>query len=174
MELLASLVSTPAGLHLSVNTSKTGLAELVPRLFPFLSHSSSPVRKAALETLLILSQGETGQHWLPHCILDALRNVYQRALLEHNAGCLSVVPKLWNSICKNTPLQPLLMAGCPWFGPWIHLISGPSNQPLDPGALIKSRADNQYFLGGKEILPIVDPVEKARYVARARNLGRSA
>ena len=34
------------------------LKELVPRLFPFLSHSSIPVRLACLETLLILSKSK--------------------------------------------------------------------------------------------------------------------
>ena len=28
-----------------------------------------------------------------------------------------------------------------------------------------------FYLGGKEVLPIVDPVEKEKYIARARNLG---
>ena len=97
---------------------------LVPRVFPFLSHSSIHVRKAGLETLLVLSSGKTANLWLPDCILDALRHVYQRALLEHNSSCVALIPKLWNSLCDNTPLDPLLLAGCPWFGPWIHLISG--------------------------------------------------
>ena len=32
------------------------------------------VRKSALETLFMLSSGATGQHWLPYCILEALRS----------------------------------------------------------------------------------------------------
>ena len=40
------------------------------------------------------------------------------------------------------------MAGCPWFGPWIHLISGPSASALDPGSLIPDRAgDKAQYLG---------------------------
>lgn len=171
MELLANLMSRSAALEIFLKSSGPQLKELVPRLFPFLSHSSIPVRLACLETLLILSKSKTGAHWLPHCILDALRHVYQRALLEHNSACLAVVPQLWNSLCENTPLQPLLMAGCPWFGPWIHLISGPSYAPLDSGALIHYSQGSVYYLGGKEVLPIVDVVEKEKYIARARNLG---
>ena len=72
----------------------------------------------------------------------------QRALLEHSGSCLEVVPRLWNALCENTPLQPLLMAGCPWFGPWIHLISGPATTPLDPGTLIGANKATEY-LGGR-------------------------
>ena len=63
------------------------------------------------------------------------------------------------------------MAGCPWFGPWIHLISGPWNQPLDSGSMVQhTSGDNVFYLGGKEVLPIVDPIEKKRLIERARNL----
>jgi len=40
------------------------------------------------------------------------------------------------------------MAGCPWFGPWIHLISGPSTSPLDSGSLIPDRSgETAHYLG---------------------------
>lgn len=170
MELLAGIISQPGGLQVSMSQSGA-LKGLVPRVFPFMSHSSIHVRKAALETMLVLSSSKTACHWLPDCILDALRYVYQRALLEHNSSCIALIPKLWNSLCDNTPLEPLLMAGCPWFGPWIHLISGPWNQPLDASSMIPSKSgDSVFYLGGKEVLPIVDPVEKKKYIERARNL----
>ena len=49
--------------------------------------------------------------------------------------------------------------------------SGPWNQTLDINSMIPSKSgENVFYLGGKEVLPIVDPVEKKKYIERARNL----
>jgi len=168
MALLAELLSQGDNPTHCLSSSSPPLSSLVPRLYPFLSHSSSQVRKAALSTLLTLSSHPSvAEHWLPSCAMDLLRNIYQRALLEHNNQNLSLVVSVWNCVCTNTPLQPLLMAGCPWFGPWIKLISGPAHAPLDPSILLPS--SNRQFLGGPEAQPITDPVEKDKAVSRARN-----
>jgi len=175
MALLADLLSQPRGVDLAVGLSKSGnsLPTLVPRLFPFLSHSSSHVRKAALETLLTLSSHpSTAMQWLAVCAGDILRHLYQRALLEHQLPCLALVPKVWNSICENTPLEPLLMASCPWFGPWIKLISFPGNQQLDSNILLPTihGEKSRQFLGGPEAEPITDSTEKDKCITRARCL----
>jgi len=168
MALLAELLSQAEGPQVCFSSSSPPLSSLVPRLYPFLSHSSSQVRKAALSTLLTLSSHSTvAEHWLPSCAMDLLRNIYQRALLEHNSQNLSLVVSVWNFVCTNTPLQPLLMAGCPWFGPWIKLISGPAHAPLDSSILLPST--NRQFLGGPEAQPITDPIEKDKAMSRARN-----
>ena len=168
MALLAELLSQGESPDKCISSSSPPLSSLVPRLYPFLSHSSSQVRRATLSTLLTLSSHQAvAEHWLPVCAVDVLRHVYQRALLEHNTQNLSLVVSVWNCVCTNTPLQPLLMAGCPWFGPWIKLISGPAHAPLDPTILIHSTS--RQYLGGPEALPITDPVEKDKAVSRARN-----
>jgi len=115
MALLAELLSQGESPDKCISSSSPPLSSLVPRLYPFLSHSSSQVRRATLSTLLTLSSHQAvAEHWLPVCAVDVLRNVYQRALLEHNTQNLSLVVSVWNCVCTNTPLQPLLMAGCPW------------------------------------------------------------
>eukprot|EP00092_Neocalanus_flemingeri_P012300 GFUD01013258.1.p1 GENE.GFUD01013258.1~~GFUD01013258.1.p1 ORF type:complete len:1777 (+),score=633.99 GFUD01013258.1:47-5377(+) len=168
MALLAELLSQGEGPQMCISSSSPPLSSLVPRLYPFLSHSSSQVRKAALSTLLTLSSHPSvAEHWLPSCAMDLLRNIYQRSLLEHHSHNLDLVVSVWNCVCTNTPLQPLLMAGCPWFGPWIKLISGPANAPLDSSILLPSTS--RQFLGGPEAQPITDPVEKDKAVSRARN-----
>jgi TATA-binding protein-associated factor len=157
--------------------------ELVPRLFPFLSHSSSVVRRASLQALIILTGPRTGPLWLPACIMDLLRHVYQRALLEHHEACLELIPRLWDAACELTPLSPLLMASCPWFGPWITLIAAPAQLPLDPAVLLPTNSTSdeeklnedpgtkQQFLGGQEVVSMTDQLERNRCVTRARNLG---
>ena len=184
--LLSDLLSCPGGLELAllgqgVSSAEQQLVELVPRLFPFLSHSSSVVRRASLQALTVLTGPQTGPLWLPTCIMTLLRQVYQRALLEHYEACLQLIPRLWDAACEQTPLSPLLMASCPWFGPWITLIAGPATHPLDPAVLLPpvqlddeesvDVTSRQQFLGGPGVVSMTDQEERSRCVARARNLG---
>jgi TATA-binding protein-associated factor len=151
---------------------------------------STTLRQALI---ILTSSPRIGELWLPHCIMSLLRHVYQRALLEHQESCLRLIPRLWDAACEQTPLSPLLMASCPWFGPWITLIAAPAHLPLDPAILlapvvragnnddddddigigngIQQQQQQQQFLGGPEAVHITDPVERHRCVARARNLG---
>ncbi len=46
-------------------------------------HSASTTLRQAL--IILTSSPRIGELWLPHCIMDLLRHVYQRALLEHQA-----------------------------------------------------------------------------------------
>lgn len=56
---------------------------LIVRLWPFLTHSTSTVRKATLQTLRTLT-GMTGpsSQWGPELLQEALRHIIQRALVE--------------------------------------------------------------------------------------------
>ena len=159
MALLAELLS-----H-KVPDTDTPLASLVPRLYPFLSHNSSQVRRATLSCLLTLASTETvSQHWLAPCCQDALSQLYTRALTEHSAANLALVERVWTAICLATPLQPLLMASCPLFSHWLQLISGP------PGAALQlGQARGLQYLGGPEAQPLTDPTEKAAAMWRARD-----
>ena len=67
------------------------LTLLVPRLWPFLKHNVSSVRRAVLDTLLTLLSRGNQQAWLPPLLQDALRLVYQRSLLECKTDILEKV-----------------------------------------------------------------------------------
>lgn len=54
---------------------------MVPRLWPFLSHSTSSVRRATLQTLFTLT-GSQSIEWTPELLQSALRHVFQLVLLE--------------------------------------------------------------------------------------------
>ena len=148
-------------------TGTTDLVSLVPRLYPFMSHNSSQVRKATLSCLHTLSSHDavSGQ-WLASCCQDILSYLYTRALLEHNTTNLELVETVWSSVCHNTPLQPLLMASCPLFSHWLQLISSPPTAalPLDHG-----QSKVPQYLGGPEAQPLTDPDLKSAAVWRARN-----
>lgn len=53
------------------------------RLWPFLSHSTSSVRRATLQTLVTLTaQCDRVLTWGSDLLTEALRHVFQRALVE--------------------------------------------------------------------------------------------
>ena len=84
---------------LSHNVSVAGdLSSLVPRLYPFMSHNSSQVRKATLSCLHTLaSHDAVSCQWLASCCQDVLSHLYTRALLEHNTTNLELVETVWSS-----------------------------------------------------------------------------
>ena len=170
MSLLAELLSQPSSLALC-HTAPSSLPSLVPRLYPFLSHSSSAVRRAALSTLLTLSSSPTlAPSWLPSCAPLLLRHLYQRALLEHQPSLLSLTTHVWGATLQHTPLQPLLIAACPWFGPWLQLIATPDTATLDSSLLLPSTPARQ-VLGGPQAQGTADQQARAAAVCRARHTG---
>ncbi|XP_077865248.1 TATA-binding protein-associated factor 172-like [Saccoglossus kowalevskii] len=147
MTLLSTLSSK---VPCSTNQS---LAELVPRLWPFLKHTISSVRKAALETLYTLLTINGSQipcsQWLPPILQDALRHVYQRCILEDKEDILELVEKVWCTLLDRAPRDYLLAAACPWISAWICLIMHPSSLPIDPCMLIEAKHKTKEKLKGK-------------------------
>jgi TATA-binding protein-associated factor len=159
-----------------LETPDASLAELVSRLFPFLSHSSTLVRKAALNTLdTVTSRLDLAEIFLPAVIQALSSHLFQRALLEHHEPNLFLIERIWNNVCDFTPLGPLLMSTCPLYGTWVTLITQPPNWPLPPSLLLvrqgEDREPEAQYLGGPEAAHIVDPVEKDKFQTRARWLG---
>jgi hypothetical protein len=61
------------------------LSEVVPRLWPFLCHSTSSVRRATLQTLRTLTTQRSvgnGMSWTAAVLQDALRHIFQRVIVE--------------------------------------------------------------------------------------------
>lgn len=95
--------------YLSYCFSPIDLADVLPRLWPYLDHSTSSVRKATLQTLRTLTRplvtshaknnGQTDNNgntdvntnvdeeqclaWTPELLQEAMRHIYQRVLFEH-------------------------------------------------------------------------------------------
>ena len=119
MSLLAQLLQQPECVE---ECGGPELASLVPRLYPGLAHNSSQVRRAALSCLLTLTKSPGSQAWLAACCEDLLASLYSRALLEHQQSNLALLVSVWSEVCHQTPLQPLLLATCPQFSHWLHLL----------------------------------------------------
>ncbi|RVE45378.1 hypothetical protein evm_009950 [Chilo suppressalis] len=101
LALLAALCALPRAARL---LHPIDLPDVLPRLWPYLDHSTSSVRKAALQTLRTLTRplvtdtngvtnGDSSNKpvdtepqylaWTPELLQDAMRHVYQRVLFEH-------------------------------------------------------------------------------------------
>ncbi|XP_054284779.1 TATA-binding protein-associated factor 172-like [Macrosteles quadrilineatus] len=164
MGLLAAILSLP-------NTSHLVSAEecVVARLWPFLSHSSSSVRRATLQTLLTLTAAEERvASWSSALLTEALRNVYQRALIEPVQETQALVERVWNNLVHNSQLSSLLVAVCPFVSCWLCLAMQPAKMHFEPSALIQTRSEVKgkrniekeqvaselkVYLGGSETTP---------------------
>ncbi|XP_075232109.1 TATA-binding protein-associated factor 172-like isoform X2 [Lycorma delicatula] len=132
MGLLAALLNIPATKDM---ISPDQL--VVSRLWPFLMHNASSVRRATLQTLLTLTSSKgTALLWDYNILQEALRYIYQRALIEPN---LDLVEKVWNNLVVNSKLDNLLMASCPFVSTWLCLAMQPFKIPYDPSLLIHAK-----------------------------------
>lgn len=129
-------------------SSPISLAEVVPRLWPYLCHSTSSVRRATLQTLRTLTQVQSNigeainanLHWNAELLQDALRHVFQRVLVEHISDVQEIVEEVWNNLVQNSGLAELLHAACPFVSTWICLTMQPAKLPFDASLLIQSRS----------------------------------
>lgn len=144
------------------------MATLVPRLFPFLSHSTSSVRRSTLKTLLTLTSADKVKEepkeeeeqikagvdqprmklnfgvseWKWQLLQQALRHIYQRILVEPQADIQSLARQVWSNLIKHADLGALLHAACPYVSSWICLSMQPPRLAFDPGVLIRAGGDS--------------------------------
>uniref|UniRef100_A0A7M4FCU0 B-TFIID TATA-box binding protein associated factor 1 n=1 Tax=Crocodylus porosus TaxID=8502 RepID=A0A7M4FCU0_CROPO len=148
MTLLSSLLTYPEVRKCSIQQS---LTVLVPRVWPFLHHTISSVRKAALETLftLLSTQDQSSSTWLTPILQDMLRHIFQFCILESNQEILDLIHKVWLELLNKAPIQYLVAAACPWMGAWLCLMMQPSHLPIDLNMLLEVKARSKEKTGGK-------------------------
>lgn len=214
MGLLAAILSLP-GVASTIHGN--AFTNLIPRLFPFLSHSSTSVRKSTLQTMKTLTSpvdlnqnqdsdglnGNSKQNitvtingvklWSSELLQEAMRQLYQRVLVEHVEDVQTLVEEVWSNIVHNADLSALLHAACPFVSCWFCLAMQPARLAFDTCQLVPVKVhpvrerkgkphdllDNvvrvqpKLFLGGSESVPIETReknVTRARYRA-SRMLG---
>ncbi|KAA8904703.1 hypothetical protein TRICI_005400 [Trichomonascus ciferrii] len=101
MDLLAKLCGFPEVLEAMRNAAATNpsksFSQLVPRLYPFLRHSITNVRKAVLRALqtFLEMEGEAAREWIDGRML---RLIFQNLLVEQNDQVLSLSLTVWNKL----------------------------------------------------------------------------
>ncbi|KAJ8683684.1 hypothetical protein QAD02_019476 [Eretmocerus hayati] len=142
MGLLASILSLPAA---RACLTPQPLSQILPRLWPFLNHSSSSVRKATLQTLETLTSEDGDndlgpkQRWGEEggvVLQEALRNVFQRVLIEHIWNIQEVAERVWENLITRSDLELLLHAACPLVSTWLCLAMQPEHVPFNPTLLV--------------------------------------
>lgn len=97
MGLLAAILSLPQTPQLQRLVAVQPLSGVVPRLWPFLTHSASSVRRATLQTLSTLTRAPADGGrlmWSAQLLQDAMRHVYQRVLVEPQADVRMVAEQV--------------------------------------------------------------------------------
>uniref|UniRef100_A0A671UYF7 B-TFIID TATA-box binding protein associated factor 1 n=1 Tax=Sparus aurata TaxID=8175 RepID=A0A671UYF7_SPAAU len=148
MTLLSSLLTYPQVRQCSMQQS---LTVLVPRVWPFLRHTISSVRRAALETLFtLLSKAEEScALWINPILQDMLRHIFQSCILESNEEILELVQKVWMELLSQAPQQYVVAASCPWMGAWLCLMMQASHIPIDINMLLEVKARSKDKAGTK-------------------------
>ncbi|XP_048862553.1 TATA-binding protein-associated factor 172 isoform X1 [Brienomyrus brachyistius] len=148
MTLLSSLLTYPQVRQSSIQQS---LTVLVPRVWPFLRHTISSVRKAALETLftLLSKADQSCAEWLTPILQDVLRHIFQSCILESNQEILELIQKVWTELISQALQQYVVAASCPWMGAWLCLMMQPSHIPIDHNMLLEVKARSKEKSCGK-------------------------
>ncbi|XP_078035668.1 histone acetyltransferase 1 isoform X2 [Augochlora pura] len=149
MGLLAAILSLPTA---RAYLTPQPLSQVLPRLWPFLSHSSSSVRKATLQTLETLT-GDDGAQGVNKkelwgeggglVLQDALRHVFQRVLIEHITAIQDVTERVWENLVVQSDLELLLHAACPLVSTWLCLAMQPEHVPFNPNLLMTINLPNK-------------------------------
>ncbi|XP_033321370.1 histone acetyltransferase 1 [Megalopta genalis] len=149
MGLLAAILSLPTA---RAYLTPQPLSQVLPRLWPFLSHSSSSVRKATLQTLETLT-GDDGAENMDKkelwgeggglVLQDALRHVFQRVLIEHITAIQDVTERVWENLVVQSDLELLLHAACPLVSTWLCLAMQPEHVPFNPNLLMTISSPNK-------------------------------
>ncbi|CAL4887597.1 unnamed protein product [Urochloa decumbens] len=127
------------GDRLTSSENPYGLATLTPRLWPFMRHSITSVRRSAIRTLEKLLEvgntrglsGTTPSKFWPASILgDALQVVFQNLLLESNDEILQSSERAWKLLLQ-CPEKDLESAAKQYFSNWVQLATTPFGSTLD-------------------------------------------
>lgn len=173
MGLLAAILSLAGASHW---IEMEPMENLIPRLWPFLSHPTSSVRRSTLQTLRKLTD-ETensvmpppattadGQpslrlnfgvrYWPSTLVQEALRHIYQRVLVEHVEDIQCLVEAVWENIVTKSDLATLLHASCPYVSCWMCLAMQPSRLAFDCNLMIYAKSNSSRLIGDSGAMPI--------------------
>lgn len=107
------------------------LSELIPRLWPFLFHSLTSVRKSVLESMLILCDKSTDAWLTPPLLGSALRLIYQRTLIETKGNILDLLTQVWQRLIAKAKYSVLIESTVNHVTGWFALAMHPSKLAID-------------------------------------------
>jgi TATA-binding protein-associated factor len=147
MSLLASLYSSPNVLKLTAShtSGPYSLSHVVPRLWPFLSHTIISVRQATVRTLFSLlscsPEGKTNESgsWISEILHEMLRQIYQRLVLEPRVDLRETILEVWIKLTQSSDIQVLDKSVSISLRTWLSLAIYPANTVIDSSLLTSSK-----------------------------------
>ncbi|PSN34064.1 TATA-binding protein-associated factor 172, partial [Blattella germanica] len=115
----------------------------LPNIYEVLTHNTSSVRRATLQTLRTLTAQRNvtnGISWTAALLQEALRHIFQRVIVESVPEIQELSEQVWGNLVRNGMLEDLLVAACPFVSPWLCLTMQPAKLPIDPTQLIQSKS----------------------------------
>ncbi|KAF3783221.1 TATA-binding protein-associated factor, partial [Nymphaea thermarum] len=114
------------------------LSSLAPRLWPFMRHSITSVRHAAISTLERLleaahkssSESNITSFWPASILSETFRIVFQNLLLEANNEILRCSERVWRLLLQ-CPSEELDVAAGSYYSSWLELSTTPYGSALD-------------------------------------------
>ncbi|GFQ73279.1 TATA-binding protein-associated factor 172 [Trichonephila clavata] len=194
LQLLSSLLS-----YISIYTSDSsekGFDQLIPRLWPFLSHNSSVVRKSVLQALITLTSTNNVKDsiivWLTVILEPILRLLFQRCLVEPVIEIHNLLYEAWKNVISHSQVISVFTITVPLLSSWLSMLMQPSNVPFDPNTnfawldvphkmkdkvLGRNRSfvypkamPEAYYIGGNDA-GNENPKEREKSIVRAKLIG---
>ncbi|PXF49054.1 putative helicase mot1 [Gracilariopsis chorda] len=117
------------------------MTELVPRLWPFLRHSSRNVRRAAVNLLQTLTEGFADKEllqWIQPLCAELFMRLFRNVLLETELDILTTSMNIWDRMLETFSGSPssfcvLIQSITPMLDPWMHAASQESRAEAASG-----------------------------------------
>lgn len=155
--LLSSLLAQ------QVDRDNEKLNNLIPRLWPFLDHSLSIVRKSVLDAFIILINSDDNSWLTVKLLSESLRLIFQRILVEDSNEIQAKLFTAWSCLITKSPLDNLLNATCQYLSSWICLLMQPARMHLQTSSAwlnLKDTSNEElknyesskcFYIGGTDI-----------------------
>lgn len=166
LQLLSHLYAQPGNCQISDE-----LSHLVPRLWPFLTHSLRIVRQSTvvcMERLLTASKQQGATSWLQPILQGMLQFTFQQLLIEDDEGVQAAATRVWELIldCCN-PAEVAAVAAGPCTHPapqgfppkrnilhnWLSLAATPAGHGLDMWGMVAALQGGDEH-GKVELVPV--------------------
>lgn len=154
MSLLSDLLAIESNQTVFIRLLKG--ESILPRLLPFLTHSSLNVRQTTMSTIekivRAINASRSGSHETlgsyrfeelekPNDLSTLMRLLYQQAILMSSDAGFKLLERsltdLWRTLCSQLSSKSIIAVCFPFITTWIALMMYPSNQVIEAVYLVQ-------------------------------------
>lgn len=160
MSLLSDLLSLDANQQTFISLLNN--QSILPRLLPFMNHSSLTVKQTTLNTINKIILAINGQSPFRFESLERAENLitlfrllYQQAILLNGDQAFKTLEpnllELWHTLCYNLSPRTLIQVCFPYITTWLMLFMHPANQQIECNYLVNLKDASKEYLGSNLI-----------------------